>query len=78
MSFFLSLYKGHSGGPVWGFFGEESFPRLVALISSESAQKGKDKDGDNNLSGGPALTHLINHARSVYEENDDDDTDEEN
>ena len=67
----LFHYPGHSGGPVWGFFGNETFPRVVALISSESATKGKDKDGDNNLSGGPALTHLINHARSIYEEETD-------
>eukprot|EP00770_Monocercomonoides_exilis_P010785 MONOS_10732.1-p1 / transcript=MONOS_10732.1 / gene=MONOS_10732 / organism=Monocercomonoides_exilis_PA203 / gene_product=endopeptidase / transcript_product=endopeptidase / location=Mono_scaffold00499:11864-15556(-) / protein_length=527 / sequence_SO=supercontig / SO=protein_coding / is_pseudo=false len=65
---FIDMTSGHSGGPVWGFFGDEDFPRVVALISSESATKGNDKDGDNNLSGGPALTHLINYAREQYED----------
>jgi len=28
---------------------------------------GRDKDGDNNLSGGPALTHLLNYAREMHD-----------
>ncbi|KAK2957657.1 putative trypsin-like peptidase domain-containing protein [Blattamonas nauphoetae] len=64
---FIDMTGGHSGGPIWGYFGDETFPRIVALISSESAKKGNDKHGDNNLSGGPALTHLIDHAKENYD-----------
>ncbi|KAJ4460052.1 putative peptidase S1 [Paratrimastix pyriformis] len=67
MGTFIDMTGGHSGGPVLGWFGEEMFPRVVAVISSESASQSRDKDGDNNLSGGPALTHLLNFAREQHD-----------
>jgi V8-like Glu-specific endopeptidase len=63
---FIDMQKGHSGGPVWGWWAGETFPRVVGDISAESATPGPSTKGDNEAGGGPALSALIGWARSHY------------
>ncbi|KAL3675982.1 hypothetical protein R1sor_025930 [Riccia sorocarpa] len=63
---FIDIVKGHSGGPYWGWWKNEPWPRVVATCSSESFKPKKDKSGDNNAGGGPALYSLISYARKNY------------
>merc|ERR1712083_1142544 len=34
---FIDMEGGHSGGPVWGWWAGENFPRVVGDMSAESA-----------------------------------------
>jgi V8-like Glu-specific endopeptidase len=53
---------GQSGGPAFGWFGNEEWPRVVAIYSSMEWGK---KGGPNANAGGSALPYLINHARAM-------------
>ena len=57
---------GHSGGPHWGWWGDEPWPRVVGVESVEAANPGTDTSGDNEAGGGPALASLVAYARSNY------------
>jgi V8-like Glu-specific endopeptidase len=64
---YIDTQKGHSGGPVWGWWAGEFYPRVVGDISSESLHPGPTTNGDNEAGGGPALSALIGWARSHYQ-----------
>jgi hypothetical protein len=66
MGNFIDTFPGHSGGPYWGWWGEEPWPRLVGTDSTSPKTPGTDKSGDNEAGGGPALSSLITYARQKY------------
>lgn len=57
---------GHSGGPLWGWWANESWPRVVGVCSAEAAVPQMNTTGDNEFGGGEALSALIAWARSNY------------
>ena len=63
---FNDITGGHSGGPVWGWWGEEEWPRVVGVQSAEAGTPAMNTSGDNEFGGGPALSALITWARNNY------------
>ena len=63
---FVDTSPGHSGGPYWGWWGDEPWPRLVGTDSTSPRTPGDDTSGDNEAGGGPALSSLITYARHNY------------
>ena len=67
---FNEFTPGQSGGSVWGWWGDEPWPRVIGVgstIGSTAVQKPTGStDGDNEYGGGPALSALISWARSNY------------
>jgi V8-like Glu-specific endopeptidase len=64
---FNDTEHGHSGGPVWGWWGEEPWPRIVGVFSTLPEKPDADSTtGDNEHAGGPALSALIAWARSNF------------
>lgn len=63
---FNDVVPGQSGGPVWGWWGSEPWPRVVGTQSTEAAKPARNTSGDNEFGGGPALSSLISWARSNY------------
>jgi V8-like Glu-specific endopeptidase len=63
---FNDVVGGHSGGPVWGWWGSEAWPRVVGTQSAEASTPGHSTSGDNEFGGGPALSSLISWARSNH------------
>ncbi|KAH7822143.1 putative endopeptidase [Monocercomonoides exilis] len=61
----FDLTRGHSGGPVFGWFDGEEFPRVIAVVSSENPPSPERPAGKNNLAGGPALTFMVGYVRSL-------------
>jgi len=61
---FNDIVRGHSGGPVWGWWGEEPWPRVVGTQSTEQTPSDDTTRGDNEFGGGPALTALVHWARA--------------
>lgn len=57
---------GHSGGPVWGWWEGEEWPRVVGVCSAEASTPAFNTSGDNEFGGGDALSALIAYARSEY------------
>jgi V8-like Glu-specific endopeptidase len=66
MGHFNDAVPGHSGGPVWGWWGNEPWPRVVGVQSAEANTPSYSTSGDNEFGGGPALSDLIGWARSHY------------
>jgi len=63
---YIDTERGHSGGPVWGWWAGETYPRVVGDISTGPNTPGPTTSGDNEAGGGPALSALIGWARSQY------------
>jgi V8-like Glu-specific endopeptidase len=63
---FMDTFAGHSGGPYWGWWGQEQWPRLIGTDSTSPQRPGNDTSGDNEAGGGPALSALISYARQNY------------
>lgn len=63
---FIDVEGGHSGGPMWGWWPNENFPRIVAVHSSSSFNPAYTQQGDNQASGGASMTKLIKYARENY------------
>jgi V8-like Glu-specific endopeptidase len=63
---FNDVVPGHSGGPVWGWWDGEPWPRVVGVQSAEAKTPAMNTSGDNEFGGGPALASLISYARSNY------------
>ena len=63
---FMDTSRGHSGGPHWGWWSDEPWPRVVGVQSTGASTPGDDTSGDNEAGGGPALSDLIAYARSNY------------
>lgn len=63
---FNDIVGGHSGGPVWGWWGNEPWPRVVGTQSAEANTPANNTSGDNEFGGGPALSSLISWARANY------------
>ena len=63
---YIDIEGGHSGGPVWGWWSGENFPRVVGDMSAESGSPSMSEAGDNEAGGGPALTALLNWSRTNY------------
>ena len=63
---FNDIVIGHSGGPVWGWWDNEQWPRVVGVQSAEASTPSNNTSGDNEFGGGPALSSLIAWARSNY------------
>lgn len=63
---FIDTSPGHSGGPYWGWWGDEPWPRLVGTHSTSPQTPGNDTSGDNEAGGGQALSSLITYARQKY------------
>jgi V8-like Glu-specific endopeptidase len=63
---FNDVVPGHSGGPVWGWWSGEPWPRVVGTQSAEAAVPAMNTSGDNEFGGGPALSALIAWARSNF------------
>jgi len=66
MGHFMDTSGGHSGGPYWGWWGEEPWPRVIGTDSTSPTTPGTDTSGDNEAGGGPALSNLIAYARENY------------
>ena len=67
---FNEFTPGQSGGCVWGWWGDEPWPRVVGIGSTIGDTTVKATSvgtgGDNEYGGGPALSALIAYARSKY------------
>ena len=63
---FIDTFGGHSGGPYWGWWANETFPRIIGTDSTSPQTPGSDTSGDNEAGGGPALSSLIDYARQNY------------
>lgn len=67
---FNEFTPGQSGGCVWGWWGDEPWPRVVGVgstIGSTAVQTPTGSTtGDNEYGGGPALSALIAWARSNF------------
>lgn len=63
---FIDTAGGHSGGPYWGWWDGETFPRVVGTDSTSPQTPGSGTGGDNEAGGGPGLTSLIDWARQKY------------
>lgn len=70
MGHFNEFTPGQSGGIVWGWWGDEPWPRVVGVgstIGSTAVQQPTGSTtGDNEYGGGPALSALISWARTNY------------
>lgn len=66
MGHYNDITGGHSGGPVWGWWSGEPWPRVVGVQSAESGTPAYNTSGDNEFGGGQALSSLISYARSNY------------
>ena len=66
MGHFMDITGGHSGGPYWGWWDGEPWPRVVGVQSAEAALPAENTSGDNEGGGGPALSSLIAYARANY------------
>ena len=66
MGTFIDITPGNSGGPVWGWWGDEPWPRVVGVVSAESSNPGFSTSGDNEAGGGEALSALISYGRDNY------------
>jgi V8-like Glu-specific endopeptidase len=58
----IDVIPGQSGGPYFGFWSGEPWPRVV---STQSAQNWGGAGGPNTCGGGNPLPELINYARTV-------------
>jgi V8-like Glu-specific endopeptidase len=58
----IDAVGGQSGGPYFGWWGDEPWPRVVG---TQSAEDWGGADGPNTCGGGNPLPELINHARTV-------------
>lgn len=63
---FNDTTPGHSGGPVWGWWADEPWPRVVGVCSAEASTPQMNTSGDNEFGGGEALSALIAWARSNF------------
>ncbi|MCC6862942.1 MAG: hypothetical protein IT158_30485 [Bryobacterales bacterium] len=63
---FNDVVPGHSGGPIWGWWDGEPWPRVVGVQSAEASTPAMNTSGDNEFGGGPALSSLISYARTNY------------
>jgi V8-like Glu-specific endopeptidase len=63
---FMDTVGGHSGGPYWGWWDDEPWPRVVGDDSTSPGTPGSGTAGDNEAGGGPALSALITWARNNY------------
>ena len=63
---FIDTVGGHSGGPYWGWWEGEPWPRVVGDDSTSPNTPGTGTTGDNEAGGGPALSALITWARTNY------------
>src|SRR5262249_37771930 len=63
---FNDVVPGHSGGPVWGWWDGEPWPRVVGVQSAEASVPAMNTSGDNEFGGGPALISLVSYARNTY------------
>lgn len=63
---FNDTAPGQSGGPVWGWWADEEWPRVVGVCSAEASRPAPDTSGDNEFGGGPALSALIAFARTHH------------
>ncbi|MEM9529101.1 MAG: hypothetical protein AAGA31_21000 [Bacteroidota bacterium] len=66
MGHFNDTTPGHSGGPIWGWWGDEPWPRVVGVQSAAASVPAFNTSGDNEFGGGSALSALISYARSNY------------
>jgi V8-like Glu-specific endopeptidase len=70
MGHFNEFTPGQSGGSIWGWWGDEPWPRVIGVGSTigDTAVKSPTVGtrGDNEYGGGPALSALISWARSNY------------
>lgn len=66
MGHFMDITPGHSGGPYWGWWENEPWPRVVGVQSAEASKPEYTTSGDNEAGGGPAFSKLISYARSNY------------
>jgi V8-like Glu-specific endopeptidase len=66
MGHFMDTAPGHSGGPYWGWWANEPWPRVVGTDSTSPNKPGNDTSGDNEAGGGPALSSLVSYARTNY------------
>jgi len=63
---FNDIVPGHSGGPAWGWWSGEPWPRVIGVQSAEASTPARTTTGDNEYGGGPALSSLISWARSNF------------
>jgi V8-like Glu-specific endopeptidase len=63
---FIDTEGGHSGGPVWGWWAGETYPRIIGDHSAEMPDPGPTFSGANKAGGGPALSALIAWARDKF------------
>jgi V8-like Glu-specific endopeptidase len=63
---FIDYQPGQSGGPYWGWWGEEPWPRVVGTASTLPDTPAENTAGDNEGGGGPALSALLAYARANY------------
>jgi V8-like Glu-specific endopeptidase len=67
---FNEFTPGQSGGAVWGWWGDEPWPRVVGVGSTIGSTAVEEPTGsttgDNEYGGGPALSALVGWARTNF------------
>jgi V8-like Glu-specific endopeptidase len=63
---FMDITGGHSGGPFWGWWSDEPWPRVIGVQSAEASTPAMTTSGDNEGGGGSALSALIAYARDNF------------
>ena len=70
MGHFNEFTPGQSGGCLWGWWGDEPWPRVVGVGSTIGSttvlSPSNTTNGDNEYGGGKALSALISWARNNY------------
>lgn len=69
MGHFNEFTPGQSGGSIWGWWGDQPWPRVIGVgstIGSTTVQEPGGTDSDNEYGGGPALSALISWARTNF------------
>ncbi len=69
MGHFNEFTPGQSGGAIWGWWGDEPWPRVVGVgstIGDTIVRASGTTSNDNQYGGGPALSALISWARSNF------------
>ncbi|MEM9911483.1 MAG: trypsin-like serine protease [Pseudomonadota bacterium] len=70
MGHFNDITPGNSGGPCWGWWADEPWPRVVGVASTIGSTAVEtptgSTNGDNEFGAGPALSSLISWARSNF------------
>lgn len=66
----IDTLNGHSGGPLWGFFGDKAYVVAVDSMHDTTSDFMQSYVGHNHFGGGKPMVELVDYARKHYSIND--------